>query len=126
MSEREVRYSVWYRMVCGICRVSYGMEWGVWYDVGLVRVYGMGCGVKKKKNGAPTHLLDGYISANQRFLLHSWVRSQSIIEFTERRSSVRKIARPWSYPQTNVSGVRYDVCVLMVYGIVCGMMWGMV
>ena len=42
-------------------------------------------GKKRKKqrefNGTSTHLLDGYISANQRFFLHSWVRSRSIIGF---------------------------------------------
>ena len=32
-------------------------------------------------NGTSMHLLDGYISANQWFVLHSWVRSRSIIGF---------------------------------------------
>ena len=35
-------------------------------------------------NGTPTHLLDGYISANQILFIHSRVRSGSIIEFTWR------------------------------------------
>ena len=40
-------------------------------------------GMEKKRefNGTSTHLLDGYISANQRFFLHSCVRSRSIIAY---------------------------------------------
>ena len=38
-------------------------------------------GKKREFNGTSTHLLDGYISANQRFCLHSWIKSRSIIGF---------------------------------------------
>ena len=58
--------------------------------------------IKGEFNGTPTHLLDGYIRTNQR--LYSTFMSKSIIEFTCRRSRIRSISRPWSHPQTNLSG----------------------
>ena len=44
--------------------------------------------------------LDGYISTNERLILHSWVRSQMIIDVTWNWNTELKITNPWPYPKT--------------------------
>ena len=61
---------------------------------------------KREFNGTPMHLLDDYISANQRCIIYSLVRPRSLIESTGRRSSawlqVRKTM--WSSISNYLSG----------------------
>ena len=79
----------------------------------FITLLDLSCGEKTRElYGTSTHLLKGYISANQRFFstFLSKITKYNRVNLgfnpvvARLLGRGRSIARPWSYPQTNLSG----------------------